>query len=484
MKIKHLFSGGSKAAKAGLSYTVGNMLIKGLSFLAIPIFSQLMTQENYGLYNTFLSYASILTIFLGFALNASIKNAKYEFPGRLADYCSSTVLLLLINAAVLTALGAALTPALGSVIGLGGGMAVLLVAESFGTAMLTFYNDALAINFRSGEYLVISFCYSAGSILLSVLFIKVVWPENQYLARTLGSIVPLLLIAVYILIRLFRTAAPRVSRTYWKYGLKFSLPLIPHGLSQILLSQFDRIMIQNTVSEAKAGVYSFAFNIAVVFQVVATSADTAWTPWFYEKMAAGQEAEIRSKTRWYVLALALLAMLMMLVCPEVILLMGREKYLESRYSVIPIVLGMFFAFLYFLPSAIEYYYKKTNMISVATCCAAVLNIILNAIFIPLCGYVAAAYTTVACYVLYFIFHLFFARRLLGHFLYDMKHLLFVSLGVSAFSALCVLLVDHFAARMILLAVFFGVCTVTAVRKRNVLVPAMRRIFGKKAGADT
>lgn len=47
-------------------------------------------------------------------------------------------------------------------------MAVLMVAESFGNAMLSFYNCALAIEFRYKEYLALSFFYSLGSILLSV----------------------------------------------------------------------------------------------------------------------------------------------------------------------------------------------------------------------------------------------------------------------------------------------------------------------------
>lgn len=482
MGIKQRLSkaGESKSAsRAGLSYTIGNILIKGINFLGIPILSAIMTKENYGLYNTFLSYASILTIFLGLALNASIKNAKYDFPNKLKNYCSSTVLLLLLNTAVFLVLSAAFSPLLESDATFGHGMAILLVTESFGTAMITFYNDTLAIEFRSSEYLFLSFFYSAGSILLSVLLIRVVMPGNEYMARALGSIIPLLMMAVFILIRLFSAAAPKVSRTYWKYGLKFSLPLIPHGLSQILLSQFDRIMIQNTVGNAEAGIYSFAFNIAVVFQVISGSADTAWTPWFYEKMAGGKENEIRSKTRWYVYFLSLLAMLMMLVCPEVIYLMNA-KYMESKYSAIPIVLGMYFAFLYFLPAAIEYYNKKTKMISVATCCAAVLNIILNAIFIPMCGYVAAAYTTVACYVLYFLFHLFFARKLLGYYLYDMKSLMLTALGVSVFAALCVILLDYFAVRMVILAVFLCAIAVTGYRKRGLLIPFAERILGKRS----
>ncbi|MDD6175929.1 MAG: oligosaccharide flippase family protein [Firmicutes bacterium] len=486
MKVANLFkrkkdrtSSGSSAAKAGLWYTVGNMMIKGITFLSIPIFSRIMSQEDYGLYNTFLSYASILTIFLGLALNTSIKNAKYDFPEKLNSYCSSLSLLILCNTVLVAVLSAVFSAQLGAFAALGGGMAVLMVADSFGNAMLTFYNASLAVDFRYKEYLGLSFFYSINSILLSVLLILGVFPENGYLARTLGSVVPLLLISGYVLVRLFHSAKPRFSGEYWKYGLKFSLPLIPHGLSQILLSQFDRIMILNTISETKAGIYSFAYNIAILYQVLSTSMDTAWTPWFYERMAAGDEAGIRKKTSWYVLLMSGVAVLLMLVCPEVILLMGGAKYAESKYSVIPIVLGMYFAFLYYLPAAVEYYYKKTKLIAVGTVCAAVINIVLNAVFIPLYGYLAAAYTTVACYILYFFFHLFIARRLLGRFLFNMKNLLCSALAVCVFSAVCLLLVDHPVIRLAVLGALVLAAAAAAFRNKEMLKPLLKKILGKR-----
>ena len=55
-------SSGKKALKAGLGYTVGNMLVKGLSFLAIPLFARLMTVEDFGIYSTFSSYVMIMTV--------------------------------------------------------------------------------------------------------------------------------------------------------------------------------------------------------------------------------------------------------------------------------------------------------------------------------------------------------------------------------------------------------------------------------------
>ena len=51
---------GSNVLKAGLGYTVGNYLIKGLSFLTIPIFARLLDSADYGKYNTYMAFEAIV----------------------------------------------------------------------------------------------------------------------------------------------------------------------------------------------------------------------------------------------------------------------------------------------------------------------------------------------------------------------------------------------------------------------------------------
>ena len=66
----------NKIVKAGLGYIIGNYLLKGLTFLTIPIFTKLLSTTDYGVYNSFVAYESILSIIIGFALHSSYKNAK------------------------------------------------------------------------------------------------------------------------------------------------------------------------------------------------------------------------------------------------------------------------------------------------------------------------------------------------------------------------------------------------------------------------
>ena len=69
-------TGSGKVMKAGVGYTIGDIIIKGISFLTIPIFTRLMSPEQFGLYSTFFSYEGLLMIILGMSLYLITSLAK------------------------------------------------------------------------------------------------------------------------------------------------------------------------------------------------------------------------------------------------------------------------------------------------------------------------------------------------------------------------------------------------------------------------
>ena len=82
-------------------------------------------------------------------------------------------------------------------------------------------------------------------------------------------------------------------------------------------------------------------------------------------------------------------------------------------------------------SRVEFYYEKTNYLMAASIIAATLNIALNYILIPHLGYIAAAYTTLFCYMSYAIFHYICMNRICKKYLrgvriYSTKNLMFLT----------------------------------------------------------
>ena len=87
-----------------------------------------------------------------------------------------------------------------------------------------------------------------------------------------------------------------------------------------------------------------------------------------------------------------------MLAPEIVRILATEEYYEAIYLMPPIAAGIFLISLGNLYSNILLYYKKTQYILIATIVAAALNVSLNALLIPIYGYQAAAYTTLAAYI--------------------------------------------------------------------------------------
>ena len=287
------------------------------------------------------------------------------------------------------------------------------------------------------------------------------------MGRIVGSVLPSFLISLVLLFGFFRKERPKFSKAYWKFGLKYSLPIVPHGISQMLLNQCDRIMIRSMVNPAAAGIYSLAGNIKLVLVIITDSVTTAWTTWFYSRMDKGENRAIQKRATQLLLLFFILTAGLMALSPELILLLGGAKYDLGKYVAIPLVLDAFALFLYNLVVPAQYYAKKTTYIMYGTMAAAAVNIVLNYIFIRLYGFVAAAYTTLASYLLFAAVHYIISGNLLKFFVVPPSRMLGICAAVAVMAAWNLLFVGSLLLR-------WGVCAVVVILVALYLLRQMRR----------
>ncbi len=446
---------GSKVIRAGIGYTVGNYLLKGLTFLTVPLFSRLLSTAEYGVFNAYLAYQTILYLLVGLALHTSLKNAKYRYKEEFDRYNSGCILLVIVHLLLWLLVCNLLYPLYGGAAGFSRVVVNVLLLDSFGTALIQFFNVYVGIYYRYISFLKLSVFHAVANLALSVLLILTLFRDDRATGRIFGNAVPAVMAAVVIIWYFWRKAAPVLNLEQVRFAVGYSLPMIPHGISQVILSQFDRIMIKDMIGESQAGIYSFAYTIFSVVNVTANSLGNVWGPWFYEKMAAEEYETIRSRSSRFAYGMLLFSGMVMLGPPELVIFLGDRGYWDAMYSVIPIVAGGYFMFLYTFPSGVEYYYEKTKYIALGTGMAAAVNIILNSIFIRSAGYQAAAYTTLVTYFLYFLFHCLIARRIQKECVFEMGKLLFYSAAALLAGAGSLLLLRNAPAR-------WGLLTLTAV----------------------
>lgn len=394
------------SARIALWYLIGDMLVKGLSVLTTPVFSRVLTKQQYGDFSNFTSWEAILLVIITLDLSVSISRAKYDYTGKMDAYISSVTAVSTLSTAVIYLIIECNSAFFSDLFSMDMFYIRLLFLYFLFEPAYEYMQTKHRMYMKYKFFLLFSLCSAFLRTGVSLLLVFLM--EDKLKGRILGYIVPALILYMCIYCYVW-AKGHKVKWEYCKYALKIGVPMIPHTLSVNLLSSSDRIMIRELCGAEEAAVYTISYTVASAVTLVRASLNKAWTPWFFDALAAGEHDRIRQRSRTYVDMFLLLMVGIMLVAPEIVLVLGGKQYYEARFIVPPVMSGLVCQFLYTLYVNVETFYKKTFSISVGTMTAALLNIVLNLIFIPQFGYMAAAYTTLAGYLVLLLIHFGFVK---------------------------------------------------------------------------
>ena len=217
--------------------------------------------------------------------------------------------------------------------------------------------------------------------------------EQKGIARILSVAILNILLGFFFYIYNFAKGKCFYNKEYWKFALLFNIPLIPHYLSMVVLSQADRIMIEKMFGTDKVAIYSVAYSVSMIMNIIITSINSSYVPWTYQKVENAEYKDLKKMSNILLALVGIISLVPTLMAPEIIAIMAPSNYSEAIWAIPPIALSVFFIFLYSLFANIEFYFEESYFVTIASIMGAILNIILNAIFMPIGGYLAAGYTT-------------------------------------------------------------------------------------------
>lgn len=169
-------------------------------------------------------------------------------------------------------------------------------------------------------------------------------------------------------------------------------------------------MIERLIGESEAGIYSLAYSVSQIMAMLNVSINNTLNPWIFQKIKDRQTWKIANVGYAALIMVAAANLLLMFLAPEIIHIFAPAEYYNAIWVIPPVAMSVYFQFAYSLFANFEFYFEKTKFIAVASFAAAILNIVLNGIFIPLFGYFAAGYTTLICFILSTLGHYMFMQR--------------------------------------------------------------------------
>lgn len=466
-KIKVRYNTLPTPAKASMWFLICSFFQKGISVLTTPIFTRLLTTNEFGQYNVFSSWLSIITIFVTLNLSAGVYSqglVKFEEESKV--FSSSLQGLNFILCMIWTGIYLLFNRQINKLIGLTSVQVLAMLVMIWATTVFQFWSAEQRVNYRYKCLVIVSIVASILKPVIGIVFVLLA--EDKVTARILG----LALVELVLYIPLFANQVKRgkkvVSKKFWKYALLYNLPLIPHYLSQTVLNNSDRIMIENMVSEEAAGIYSLAYSISQIMTLFNIALSQTISPWIYRKIKDKKIDEISRVAYLSIGIIAIANVMLIAFAPEAVALFAPNEYYEAIWVIPPVAMSVIFSYSYDLFAKFEFYYEKTNFIMFASIIGAALNIILNVIFVEFYGYIAAAYTTLICYMLYAIGHYIFMNKICNKFLngikpYSLKSLLFIY-GVFLIVGFALLLTYNIPI-LRYTVIFIMFCTMIVSRKK-------------------
>ena len=433
MKLVKAFSNKYKnmslPVKAAFWFTICSFVQRGITMITTPIFTRLLDTEEYGKYSTYLSWESVLLMITSLCLYKSIMNlyVKYEDQERVLSVVCG---LELTVTTIWFVIGMIFCEPISSLLAISPTLTYCLFIYFIAQSAFQCWALYKRYVYDYKKLIFVTLLLTVGSSVLGV--ISVIFISSTAESRAISALIFLTIVGVVIYsVMFFRTKA-FFDKKIWAFALGFYIPLLPHNLSEFILQSSDKIMINYLCGSNDVAIYSIAYSAGSLINLVTSSINSSFAPYQYQKIKSGEYDLLAKRANQVLGFVGVMLILIMLFSKEIVLIFGGSKYIDSVYVIIPICIGVYFNYMFQLFSRVQEYYEKKLMVVIPSILCALLNLILNYIFIRLCGYQAAAYTTFLCYMIFCIMHYFFYRKvcrqkLNGQHLYDIKGLLMISI---------------------------------------------------------
>lgn len=396
-------SSGKYSSLAGnmLLFTISNFGSKIISFLLVPLYTYVLTTEEYGTVDLLSTTA---TLFIPI-LTLNIQDAALRF-GMDENYSPKDVITtaLRINGIGGTILAVAL-----AVIGFTGlidipaeYLAFLFILYLFSSLNNTFTlylkaKEKVSVLMVSGILNTLFMC------VLNLLFLLVFrWGITGYLLAMSGASI---VAVVYQLFAgaIYKDVELKREKNITREMLCFSIPLVANSLAWWINSASDRYILTFMCGVAANGIYSVAYKIPTILTTVQNIFYNAWS------ISAIKEFDKEDKDGFIGNIFSLYSFVSVMACSVIMIfnitissVLYAKEFFEAWKCVPFLLVGTVFNGMALFEGCLFTAVKKTKEVSATTLVGAAVNIICNFIFIRYFGALGAALATMLGYVVSYI----------------------------------------------------------------------------------
>lgn len=396
--------------RASFWFLMCSFLQKGISVITTPIFTRLLSTAEYGQFNVFNSWLGIITVIVSMRLYyGAYPPGLVKFESERSAFSSSLQGLTLTVEVIWVIIYLIFHDFWNRIFNLTTVQMLAMLVLIWTTSVYNFWAAEQRVEYKYRTLVILTIIVTLAKPLLGIFLVT--HSQDKVTARIIGLVLVELISYTWLFYVQLRKGKAYYSKKFWRYAFLFNLPLIPHYLSQTVLTSSDRIMIQKMIGDSEAGIYGLAYSISQMMSLFNTALSQTIEPWMYKKIKDKRYEELGRVVYPALVMIAVANIMLIAIAPEIVMLFAPSSYYDAIWVIPPVAMSVFLGFMYGMFASIEFYYEKTKFITLATITSAGLNILLNYLFIKIFGYYAAGYTTLVCYIFYVLFHYIVMNRI-------------------------------------------------------------------------
>jgi O-antigen/teichoic acid export membrane protein len=385
-------------AKHSAIYGIGDLLSKAVGFLLIPLYTNYLSSEQYGILELLGLISFIVSLFFGAGISQSITRFYYQFkdePSRdhvvgnalaCVWFIGTLALLLLCPISINISTLVFETGRYSSFLSLVFFSTVIQLSNEVGLTVLR-------VRERSGLFTVLNLARLIVTLILNIYFVA--WAQIGVLGILFSTLVSSTLLCAVLLIYCVRTVSGELNIAVLKEMLAYGMPLILGGIAMLSLHFADRFILQRYGTLSDVGIYALAYKFGMLPNFFIVTPFMRY--WGVKQYDLGNQAETRSTISrvftYFCLINSFVGLGIAVIVGDVIRLIADESFHPAASYAPLLVSAYLIAGSYHILSFGMLYSKKTRLVAIANGIAALSNIALNLLLIPSFGVLGACITT-------------------------------------------------------------------------------------------
>jgi len=395
-------------SKDTLIYGSSTILGRFLNFLFVPIYTNLFLPNEFGVVANIYAYIAILNVFFTIGLESGyFKFASTKEVGSEKENFSHPFLGIFLNSFLLSFILFFFSKEFTYVFQIDVNRDIILKY----TAIILFF-DAMSIvpfgflrlKHKPMHFAFIRLVNIVSTVAFNIFFIVILRKGIEYVF--ISNLIASLLTFVLLLPIVVKNITFTYNKLLVIELLKFSLPYIPAGISSNIIQVVNRPILTALTDEKTVGIFQANYRLGIFMMLFVSMFEFAWRPFFLQNAKEPDAKQLYSKvmTLFLVVASIIFIFLTLFIKDIVAIPLPHKGHLVgmaywSGLNIVPLILLSYvFYGMYINLMAGIYIEKKTKYLPYITGFAAIVNVILNFILIPIFGMMGAAITTLISYI--------------------------------------------------------------------------------------